>query len=401
MLTISAVDLALALGAAWGVGILTGAAAVAALRARAGEAAAPAGREPDVPPGVESVLSALSASAVLLDGSDDVLRASPAAYRLGLVRGNRFVHEALLELARRTRRDGEIRTAELELARGPLGAGTHSVAARVAPLGSELVLVLVDDRTESRRIDDVRRDFVENVSHELKTPVGALILLAEAVLGASDDPDAVRRFAGRMQHEAARLSNLVQELIDLSRLQWDDPLSAPNRVDLDLVVAHALDRCRLTAQAKQIELVATGEADVEVRGDEEQLVTALRNLIDNAVSYSPDGTRVTVAVRRSADLVELAVTDQGFGIPERDLARIFERFYRVDPARSRATGGTGLGLSIVKHVVANHGGEVTVWSDEGSGSTFTIRLPAEPAHPRLVSTTGDRPTGDPLREVAP
>jgi two-component system sensor histidine kinase SenX3 len=291
------------------------------------------------------------------------------------VRGEGLTSVELLAMAREVRRDGEIRSAELDLPRGPLGDETLAVSARVAPLG-DLVLLLVEDHTEHRRVDAVRRDFVANVSHELKTPVGALILLAEAVLGASDDPEAVRRFAGRMQHEATRLSSLVQELIDLSRLQGQDPLSEADFVDVDRVVAEAVDRCRLAANARSIRLVSGGEGGLTVMGDEQQLVTAVRNLIDNAISYSPDHTRVAIGVRRVDDLVEVSVTDQGIGIPEADLGRIFERFYRVDSARSRATGGTGLGLSIVKHVASNHGGEVAVWSVEGSGSTFTIRLPA-------------------------
>jgi two-component system sensor histidine kinase SenX3 len=373
------VDPSLAIALGWGVGAVTGMASVLAFRASERASAPLPEREPIVPPGVVAVLSVLPSSAVLLDSSDEVIRASPGAYRFGLVRDRRLVHAALLDLARRTRRDGEIRSGELDLARGPLGAETHAVFARVAPLTSDLVLLLVDDRTEVRRIDSVRRDFVANVSHELKTPVGALSLLAEAVLGASDDADAVRRFAGRMQHEASRLSDLVQELIDLSRLQWDDPLRAPQRVDVDSVIVDAVDRCRLAAQAKHIDLAIGGEDGLTVLGDEDQLVTAVRNLVDNGISYSPERTRVAVSVRQNRGIVEITVTDQGIGIPEPDLARVFERFYRVDPARSRATGGTGLGLSIVKHVVENHGGEVTVWSAEGSGSTFTIRLPAEPA----------------------
>jgi two-component system sensor histidine kinase SenX3 len=250
-------------------------------------------------------------------------------------------------------------------------------AVRVAPLGSHgLVLVLAEDLTELRRVEAIRRDFVANVSHELKTPVGALSLLAETVEGAADDPDAVRRFAGRMQQEALRLTSLVQDLITLNRIQGDEPLGELKPVALDDVCTEAIDRVRLKAGAKNIELATGGRSGLTVRGDEELLTTALRNLIDNAVGYSPDNTRVVVVTRQSEDQrVEISVTDQGIGISEADLGRIFERFYRVDPARSRQTGGTGLGLAIVKHVTTKHGGEVTVWSKEGSGSTFTIRLP--------------------------
>jgi two-component system, OmpR family, sensor histidine kinase SenX3 len=358
------------------VGLLTGAGAVLAFhQSERAQQPAPDPKPERVPPGVTDVLAVLRSSAVLVQAAEDVVRASPSTYAFGLVRQGRLTSEPLRKLVRAVRRDGQIRETELELPRGPLGGETLSVAARVAPLGQDLVLVLVDDRTDARRVDAVRRDFVANVSHELKTPVGALSLLAEAVLGAYDDPEAVRRFAERMQIEAVRLTDLVQELIDLSRLQGHDPLREAEEVRLDEVIAEAVERCRLAAGRKDITLVVGGERGLTVLGDSGQLVTAVRNLIDNAVSYSPDHTRVAVAVRRAGELVEIQVTDQGIGIPERDLERIFERFYRVDPARSRATGGTGLGLSIVKHITANHGGEVTVWSAEGAGSTFTIRLP--------------------------
>jgi two-component system sensor histidine kinase SenX3 len=325
------------------------------------------------------VLAVLRSSAVVLDAEDQVVKASPTAYSFGLVRNDRLLAPDLLELARKVRRDGEIREAELELPRGPLGGGTLAVLARVAPLGSTLVLLLVEDRTEERRVDAVRRDFVANVSHELKTPVGAISLLAEALLDAADDPEAVRRFAGRMQTEAGRLSELVQDVIDLSRLQGHDPLRTPALVNLDDVVTEALDRSRLAAEAKSISIGVGGERGLLVRGDATQLVMALGNLIDNAVRHSPADTRVSLGVRRvdagTSGLAEVSVADEGPGIPEDDLERIFERFYRVDAARSRHTGGTGLGLSIVKHVALGHGGEVTVWSVEGAGSTFTLRLP--------------------------
>ena len=234
----------------------------------------------------------------------------------------------------------------------------------MAPLGSRLVLLLVEDRTEARRVDAVRRDFVANVSHELKTPVGAMALLAEALVDAADDPEAVRRFAGRMQHESDRLARLVQDVIELSRLQGHDPLEAPALVSLDDVVVEAVDRSRLTAEARAINLVCGGTRGLNVVGDARQLVTALGNLVDNAVRYGPDGTRVAVVGRpRSTGpdghIAEISVTDEGPGIAEAERDRIFERFYRVDSARSRETGGTGLGLAIVKHVAAGHGGEAT------------------------------------------
>lgn len=400
MPTIAAVDAGIAAGVAGALGVLAGAAAVLAARRGpgAGAASAPSdqpGARAELPEGAGDVLDVLRSAAVVLDSSDRVLRASEVARQLGIVRGDVLAPEALLALARLVRRDGEVREVELDVPRGPLGSEMTVVVARVAPLGEDLVLVLADDRTESLRLEAVRRDFVANVSHELKTPVGALALLAETVTAASDDPDAVRRFAGRMQREAERLSTLIQDIIDLSRLQGQDALAEPHPVELDHVVVDAVDAVRLAAQAKDIRIVTGGDTGATVLGDEQLLVTALRNLVDNAVNYSPEGTRVAVSVRRVADVVEVSVTDQGIGIPERDLERIFERFYRVDPARSRATGGTGLGLSIVKHVVANHGGELSVWSVEGAGSTFTMRLPAPvpTALPPAAAPTGAIPPG--------
>ncbi|MFF3664011.1 sensor histidine kinase [Microtetraspora malaysiensis] len=327
--------------------------------------------------GVASVLAVLPSSAVVLDRDDRVLRASSAARAFGLVRGESLMAAELLALARKVRRDGEIRESEIETAGRRFGQESTTFAVRVAPLGSHgQVLVLAEDQTESRRVEAVRRDFVANVSHELKTPVGALSLLAETIQDAADDPEAVTRFAGRMQHEAARLTYLVQDLITLSRIQGADPIPTPDAVAVDDVVHEAIDRCNTKASAKNITLVAGGREGLRTWGDEDLLVTALHNLIDNAVAYSPEHTRVVVSVRPVGDSVEVSVSDQGIGIPEFAQERIFERFFRVDTARSRATGGTGLGLAIVKHVAAAHSGEVTVWSKEGSGSTFTLRLPA-------------------------
>jgi two-component system sensor histidine kinase SenX3 len=379
-------------------GLSVGAAAVIMRRSRARAAETNQPALPALPEGAAEVLAALRSSSIVLGADDVVLRASPSAHALGLVRRSRLSIDDLLRMARSVRRSRRVGQLELDLPRGPLGGTTLAVTARVAPLGDDgLVLVLVEDRSEARRIDAVRRDFVANVSHELKTPVGALALLAEAVHGASDDPVAVQRFAERMQHEAGRLSHLVEEVIDLSRLQGDDPLEKAELIDIDQVIAEALDRCRLAADTKVISLVSGGERGLRVLGDEAQLATALRNLVDNAVNYSPEHTRVVVGVRRTGDLVEISVTDQGIGIPKRDLERVFERFYRVDPARSRATGGTGLGLSIVKHITANHGGEVSVWSVEGSGSTFTLRLPLGSPLP----ANGSSNQLSPAREATP
>ena len=345
-----------------------------------------------LPAGIAPVLSVLTSSAIILDADDRVLIASAAAREFGHVRDGELVVGELLALARQVRRDGETREGELEVSGGRFGDRSTSFAVRVAPLGAGaggqgLILLLAEDQTESRRVDQIRRDFVANISHELKTPVGALALLAETMEEAADDPEAVRRFAGRMRQEASRLTHLVQDLITLSRIQAAEPVPDPNPVDLAAVVTEAIDRVRMKAAARGIELSAACDDGLTVLGDEDLLVTALRNLLENAVAYSPEKTRVVVSASRDgAQTAQISVADQGIGIPERDLERIFERFYRVDPARSRATGGTGLGLAIVKHVLAAHGGKVTVWSREGVGSTFTLRLPVQSKPPTADGT---------------
>jgi len=345
--------------------------------------------EPELDEGLVRVLAVLRSAAVVLDDDDQVLRASPPAYVFGVVRDGRIAHPAVRELIEDVRRSGVIRDEELELPRGPVGRGTILVQVRVAQVGPHRLLLLVEDRTEARRVEAIRRDFVINVSHELKTPVGALVLLAETVEAAADDPEAVRRFSVRMQREATRLAALVHEIIELSRLQDAGALGAMTLVDVDQVIAEAVDRARTPASAKSITIDAGGDRGATVYGGHALLVTAVRNLLDNAVAYSGPGTHIGVGVRRAGDLVEIAVVDQGIGIAPRDQERVFERFYRVDPARSRDTGGTGLGLSIVKHIAADHGGDVVIWSQPGRGSTFTLRIPAAQLPP--AAEPGSRP----------
>ena len=250
---------------------------------------------------------------------------------------------------------------------------------RVAPMPEGLVLVLADDLTSARRVEATRRDFVANVSHELKTPIGAISLLAEAVEEAADDPVAVRRFAARMGIESARLADLVVQIIDLSRLQADDLMSQAESIEVDDVLIEAVDRCRVDAERHQVAITIAGESGLHVMGNHLQLSTAVGNLVENALVYSDPGARVVVAARRQVrtddDYVDITVSDNGVGIPADQLERIFERFYRVDYARSRANGGSGLGLAIVKHIAAAHNGDVLVWSQPGRGSTFTMRLP--------------------------
>src|SRR3954447_3866614 len=329
-----------------------------------------------LPPGVGDVIAVLRSSGILVDSSDRVVNNSPAAVAQGLVRGQELVHPELLHLARAVRRDGVIREAELTLQKG-IGDGRLVVAARVAPLGADHVLLLVEDRSKAARVEEIRRDFLANVSHELKTPVGGISLLAEAVLDAHDDPEAVARFARRITVESARLTRLAKEIVELSPPPGADVIKDPTVIDVGACAHDATERSRLIAEENRIELVTAIEARCEIWGDAELVTTAVSNLIGNAIAYSDPGTRVGVMVRRGRPgVIDVSVTDQGLGIPADEQQRIFERFYRVDTARSRATGGTGLGLAIVKHVADNHGGNVSVWSEPGRGSTFTIELPA-------------------------
>ena len=381
-------------------GLVMGAVAVAATRWSEHSGAHAEPDEPPLPRGVGDVLSVLRSIAVVVDASDAVVNTSASAVSYGLVRHGELVHHELRHLARQVRRDGMIREAELDLTRSPNTTASVVMRVRVAPIAVSHVLILAEDHTHARRVEEIRRDFVANVSHELKTPIGALSLLAEAVTDAADDPDAVRHFANRMQRESMRLSKLVQEIIDLSRLQVADTLHEPELVDVGSVVAEAVDRVRVAAEARDIELTLASEDGLRVFGDAELLTTAVANLVTNAVNYSETGTRVGIGARRVEDSVEVTVTDQGQGIPAAEQERIFERFYRVDAARSRATGGTGLGLAIVKHVCANHGGRVSVWSQEGRGSTFTMTLPAAADRPRVVEPDDGRSWPEPYEERA-
>ena len=327
-----------------------------------------------LPPGIAAVLSVLRSSALVVDSSEQVLKASAPAIAMGLVRDRRIAVRELADLVRQVRRDGQIRETEIVMQRAP-GTPPRHVSARVAPLSSQLVLALVEDRTREHRVESIRRDFVANVSHELKTPVGAIRLLSDAVIDAADDPEAVQRFAGRMHTESERLARLVQQIIELSRLQGDDPLDEPVAVEVDDILKRALDENSTDAHASGIALVRDGEEGLVLLGSREQVAVAVANLVANAIAYSPSGSTVVVSAKGGESTVDISVTDQGIGIPANEIDRIFERFYRVDPARHRSTGGTGLGLSIVKHVAASHGGDVRVWSVEGQGSTFTLTLP--------------------------
>lgn len=379
--------IALALGLIVGGGFV----ALITLALRRGERAATV-VNPVVPDGVDQVLEALDSAGIVVDPSNNVLKASPGAFALGLVRDRVLDNQEFTDLALEVRRTGEAVTSDLELALGRFGEATRHLRVRAAPLGSRFILLLAEDHTEARRLDEVRRDFIANISHELKTPIGAIGLLSEALDTAADDPERVKRFASRLSTESQRLTRMTAEIIDLSRLQAADALHQPELVRLDRVIAAAVDQNRVPAEATGVGLSLKGGKNLEVYGDEAMLVVAVHNLISNAIHYSPTGAHVGVGVRAVDDVVEIAVTDQGVGIAEEDRDRVFERFFRVDQARSRHTGGTGLGLSIVKHTVQNHGGEVKVWSQLGRGSTFTIRLPRATTPPEDLSTGTARST---------
>ena len=330
----------------------------------------------EIPDLLIKALESLESESLLVLPGEVIVYESDGLASFGLVKDGRVASEELIALIRVVRRTNETHRGSIEIARGPIGEGKREVRVSVAPLTDDgLILVLVSDESEARRIDAVRRDFVANVSHELKTPIGALGLLSEAILGAKNQPDEVVRFATKMQNEAKRLTDLVQEIIDLSRLQSSDPLQQAFPVEVEDLIKEAINQAQIHAESRGITIDLGTIENATVIGDRDQLIAAVHNLIENAINYSPENTKVSVTSSLKGDLVEIAITDQGIGIAESELGRIFERFYRVDPARSRQTGGTGLGLSIVKHVALNHGGDVKVWSKEGVGSTFSIILP--------------------------
>ena len=318
---------------------------------------------------------------VVVDTYRDVVYTNDRAQELGLVR-DRLLDDRAWLAAQRTLATGE--DVEVDLSprkRQTPGRSGLSVRGHVRLLTEDdrrFAVVYVDDQSEHARMEATRRDFVANVSHELKTPVGAMGVLAEALLASAEDPETVHRFAGKMVTESHRLANMVGELIELSRLQGAERLPDLEAVDVDTVVAEALSRYKVAADNADIAITTDAPTGYKVLGDQPLLVTAMANLVSNAIAYSPNGSSVSISRRRRGDNIEIAVTDRGIGIAAADQERVFERFFRVDKARSRATGGTGLGLAIVKHVAANHNGSIRLWSQPGTGSTFTLSIPAYP-----------------------
>ena len=324
-----------------------------------------------------NILDVIPDAAAIVGINGTVLAASSNCTAMGLVAGDRLAPIELRALNSEAHRLHKTMSREALIKRGNIGLGEWEARLQVSPLDETRSLVIAQDLSEERRLNDVRRDFVANVSHELKTPVGALALLAEAVQAADNDPDKAREFSQRMQVEVRRLTAMISDLVELSRVQGDAPLQHSKPVLVEAIINEAVDGMKIPAEEKKIQIAVSSDIAVgKIFGDESQLVAALRNLISNAIKYSAPGTRVGVGANRINDTIEISVTDQGPGISEENQIRIFERFYRVDQARSRETGGTGLGLAIVKHVCANHGGDCFVWSREGEGSTFTLRFPA-------------------------
>lgn len=362
---------------------------------------------------------------MVVDSLATVQYASPAARRFGIIHDQAMTLAEIRDIVKLVSTDSVVRERELTIplhgrtrtgvvntngkgveAGKPLPEDTLYLHVRVGQIADNLFAIFISDMSEQRRFEIMRRDFVTNVSHELKTPAGAISLLAETIGDAADDPDAVKYFSGRISKESERLTELVHRLIDLQKAQSAAAMLNAERLSVLSVAREALAENQVKAESKHISLVlsvngrqvlvhanaeelakeAEQNLDVFVVADHETIKTAVKNLVENAINYSPEHTTVAVGIGIESGKVAIRVVDQGIGIPAASLSRIFERFYRVDPARSRETGGTGLGLAITKHCVEDCGGTISVWSREGEGSTFTITMPqasgaTEPDHP--------------------
>lgn len=326
---------------------------------------------------LQRIVALMPMGAAVVDNHRDVVYLNDRAKELGLVR-DRQLDDAAWKAAQQALggEDVEFDLAPVKRPGGRSGLSVHGHARLLSEEDRRFAVVFVHDQSDYARMEATRRDFVANVSHELKTPVGAMTLLAEALLASADDTETVRRFAEKVLIEANRLGDMVAELIELSRLQGAERLSNVTAVDVDTIVSEAIARHKVAAENAEIEIRTDAPSGLQVLGDQTLLVTALANLVSNAIAYSPRGSQVSISRRRRGDNIEIAVTDRGIGIALEDQERVFERFFRGDKARSRATGGSGLGLAIVKHVAANHGGSIGVWSKPGTGSTFTLSIPA-------------------------
>jgi two-component system sensor histidine kinase SenX3 len=339
---------------------------------------------------LQRIVALMPLGVAVVDSHRDVVYLNDRAKELGLVR-DRQLDDQAWQAAQQALSGIDV---EFDLqpgkrqSSGRSGLSVHGQARLLSEEDRRFAVVFVHDQSDYARMEATRRDFVANVSHELKTPVGAMALLAEALLASADDSETVRRFAEKVLIEANRLGDMVAELIELSRLQGAERLPNVTDVDVDIVVSEAISRHKVAADNANIQVRTDAPSGLRVLGDETLLVTALANLVSNAIAYSPPGSPVSISRRRRGDNIEIAVTDRGIGIALEDQERVFERFFRGDKARSRATGGSGLGLAIVKHVAANHNGSIGVWSKPGTGSTFTLSIPAyrdndeQPEQPR-------------------
>ncbi len=332
---------------------------------------------------LQAIVALAPLGTAVVDTHRDVVYRNDRAVELGLIR-ERLLDERAWRAAQQTLASHA--DVEFDLSAGkrdasaPSGLSVRGHARLLSDADPRFAVVFVDDESEYARMEATRRDFVANISHELKTPVGAMGVLAEALLASADDPETVRRFGEKVLVEANRLANMVGELIELSRLQGGEALPELGEVDVDSVVSEAISRHKVAADTADITVSTDAPSGFHVLGDEALLVTALANLVSNAIAYSPRGSPVSISRRRRGDFIEIAVTDRGIGIARKDQERVFERFFRSDKARSRATGGSGLGLAIVKHVAANHHGGISLWSQPGTGSTFTLSIPAYRKH---------------------
>lgn len=330
---------------------------------------------PELPRGVYQAVSNLEGIVFIVDKSMNVHVSTKQAMNLSLVAQQRIQSPELILLAETAFRDGDQSVDEITVMRGPLGDNTMTISAKATVFRERFVIMSIVDRGEYQRLDDIRKEFVANVSHELKTPISSVGLLAEALQEGADDPKLVRHFAERLTKEAQRLGDITREIIELSHLQAEGALAEFKPVSVEIIINKAIEQNAIVAKAKSINLVSGGDLGAYVYGDSDRLVVALNNLMSNAITYSPENSQVGIGVVSRGPFVEISIADQGIGMTKEETERVFERFYRTDQARSRTTGGTGLGLAIVKHIIAHHGGDIRVWSALGKGSTFTLRIP--------------------------
>jgi two-component system sensor histidine kinase SenX3 len=339
----------------------------------------------DFPVLASEILELLGSVGILLDQNNQVIRMNNRAEPFGLVSRGSLVQPELFDLVKQARS-----TKKVESFDGSINVGmTRSqleVSAKASLVAGDYVVLVLEDQTQKSRLDKTRRDFIENISHELKTPIGAIALLAEAIQGAEDDSDTRNRFAGNLIKESNRLTHLVQDIIELSRVQSEEVLATAELIDVNQVIVDAVDRNEQTSRSRNIRVLFQQESGPEVYGNREMLTTAVKNLIENAINYSSSGSQVGVGSKVVGDVAEVSVTDSGAGISPENQPRVFERFFRVDSSRSRETGGTGLGLSIVKHVAKIHRGEVKLFSQPGVGSTFTLRIPLAKSSDPITGT---------------